>query len=66
MELIDTYEAAALLRTSPSGVRNLARKGLLTNRGYKPREARYGRPRALFDRAEVEAQATRRLRLSAA
>lgn len=58
--LIDTHEAAALLGVTPEAVRGLANRGRLTRRGTARRQARYGRPRALYDRAEVVALATRR------
>ena len=66
VKLIDTYEAAEMLGVKPGTVRDLAYSGALTRHGYAQRKARYGRPRALFDRREVEQLRTRRLRLRAA
>lgn len=66
VKLIDTFQAAELLGVKPGTVRDMAYTGVLTRVGYAPRKTRYGRPRALFDRREVETLRTRRLRLSAA
>lgn len=62
MDLIDTFEAAALLGVAPETVRTLANRGRLTRVGTASRAARFGRPRALYAREEVALlAATRRL-----
>jgi hypothetical protein len=62
--LIDTATAAAILGVKPGTVRDLAYTGKLTRVGYAKRTARYGRPRALYDRHEVESMARQRMKKS--
>lgn len=64
--LIDTHLAAEILGVKPGTVRDLAYTGALTRYGYAKRKGPYGRPRAMYDRDEVEALATRRLKLRSA
>ena len=61
--LVDTYTAADILGLSPGTVRDWVYRGLLTRAGYLPRKGRYGRPRLLLSRDEVEGIATQRQRL---
>ena len=60
---VDAEMAADILGLTPGTVRDWVYKGRLTRAGYLPRDGRYGRPRLLLSRDEVEEIATQRQRL---
>ncbi len=60
--LIDTATAAAILGVKTGTVRDLAYTGVIKRVGYAKRTQRYGRPRALYDRHEVESLARKRMK----
>jgi len=61
--LVDLQTAADILGLSPYTVRDWLYHGQIKRAGYLPRPGRYGRPKVLFYRDDIEEIATRRQQL---